>query len=126
MSTDLRKKGCPNEECERHQRKVMLPATEEYCPKCGTPLIYVCARCFKEIEDTDPSHRICSLCEAQIQERNARIMNTGAKVIEGISAVISPVVLGAFSSIGKGIEKGLVGPISKGVAGLIERYIKKM
>ena len=40
MATDKRKKGCPNEECEQHQKKVKLKATESYCSKCGTELIY--------------------------------------------------------------------------------------
>ena len=99
MGSDKRKKGCPNESCERHQKRIMLNATEEYCPKCGTKLIYVCSKCFREIEDIDPNHKTCSLCD-----------------------VVAPVAVGV---VGKVIKDGQKGAIKQGVR-IVENAIKNM
>ena len=32
---DKRKKGCPNEECINHIKKIRMKADEEVCPVCG-------------------------------------------------------------------------------------------
>ena len=108
MATDRRKKGCPNESCERHQKKIMLKATEEYCPKCGTKLIYVCTKCFREIEDIDPKHRICSLCEAEGQEKKEAAVDKAKKVGKGAAGLIVPVIIGAKGEIIKKLQNGAV------------------
>ena len=72
MENDKRKKGCPSEFCEMHRKKVMQKSEIDYCPKCGTRMKYVCSRCFKEIEDIDKKHRICYLCEAELEEKRAQ------------------------------------------------------
>ncbi len=42
--SDVRKKGCPNERCIQFFNKVKHSSDINYCPKCGTKLIYVCSK----------------------------------------------------------------------------------
>ena len=38
------KKFCPNESCERHLKKRLYSASDEFCSKCGTPLVVAPAK----------------------------------------------------------------------------------
>lgn len=120
MATDKRKKGCPNESCERHNDKIKLKATEEFCPKCGTKLIFVCSKCFKEIEDGDPNHRICRLCDAKRQEKKKVIAVKAKEAGKAAAGVVTPVVVGVA---GKVIKNGQNGAIKHGVK-LVETTVK--
>ncbi len=122
MAADKRKKACPNEECERHQKKIMLKATEEFCPKCGTKLIYVCAKCFREIEDIDPKHKICSLCEAKEQEKKVAAADKAAKAGKVAAGFVGTIVIGAGAKIAKNLEKDA---IDKTVE-IAEQVVKKV
>ena len=105
--TDRRKKGCPNEDCERHQKKVKLAATEVYCPKCGAELIFVCEKCFKEIEDLGPEHRKCALCEAKAEEQREKIkeaVKKGGKYVAAIAMAIGGKVAADFKN--DAVKKG--------------------
>ena len=107
MAADKRKKGCPNEECERHQKKIKLKATEEYCPKCGAKLIFVCAKCFREIEDLDPKHRICKLCEAKKDEKRAEVVNKAKKGGQKVAAKAVEIAAPVGNKIGNKLIKGV-------------------
>ena len=69
---DKRKKGCPNINCSAHIDKRKYKADESYCSKCGTPLVFVCAECYKEIEDTF-GHNLCMRCEAQEKHHGGKV-----------------------------------------------------
>ena len=125
MATDRRKKGCPNESCERHQKKIMLKATEEYCPKCGTKLIYVCSKCFREIEDIDPKHRICSLCEAEGQEKKDAAAGKAKNAGKAVAGVVVPVVVAAGGKIVKDLQKDSTKKIVKVVEEAAAKIIRK-
>lgn len=112
MATDRRKKGCPNEACERHQNKIMLKASEEFCPKCGTRLIFVCSKCFNEIEDIDSKHKICKLCEAKEQEKKDKAVGGVKKAGKGVAALAVPVIGGIAGGL---VKKGQEGAINEGV-----------
>lgn len=73
MAKDNRKKGCPNTDCTYNKDKVFQKADVNYCPKCGTPLVFVCAKCFSEIEDSGPDHKICAHCEAKADQNMDKI-----------------------------------------------------
>lgn len=70
---DKRIKGCPNTECERHNSKHKYKATDKYCTICGSELIFVCAECFKEIEDSPDMHRYCENCKAEKKQDGGKI-----------------------------------------------------
>lgn len=69
---DKRVKGCPNANCPEHINKVKYTADDNYCKKCGKQLIFVCAKCHKEIEDI-AGHRLCMDCEAVLKDDGGKV-----------------------------------------------------
>ena len=98
MAKDRRAKGCPNETCPMHKEKKKQSAENEYCPKCGSRLIFVCEKCFAEIEDIDYSHRKCKRCEAEAAEKKEKtkdaVKNAAGKVSVAGVAVVGAAVAG--------------------------------
>ena len=72
MATDKRVKGCSNPECVNHIKRIKMKAENEYCPKCGAELVFVCKKCFKEIQDIDEDHSICTHCIEEAQEKKEK------------------------------------------------------
>lgn len=115
MQKDKRKKGCPNEACELHKKQVKQGVEVDYCPKCGTKTIFVCEKCFCEIQDIDEKHIICDRCEAErkqkleeTKEKGKEIAAKGGKVIIGF---VGPIIVG----VGNGIKKeGVKQAVKKG------------
>ena len=103
MSKDKRKKGCKNVECQMSIKKVKQTAENDFCPKCGTKLIFVCAKCFDEIEDRDIKHRICKKCEIEAEEKVAKRKQQAKKIAgKGVAVVSGTIMVGvkAFTSEG--------------------------
>ena len=86
MAKDRRTKGCPDEKCKMHLDKKKLDADDEFCPKCGTKLIYVCVKCFSEIEDLGIGHRKCRHCEAEAEAKKEKAKDLGKKAIAKVGA----------------------------------------
>lgn len=129
MSNDRRSKGCSNENCEMHINKVMQKSFYDYCPKCGTKLIFVCAKCFKEIENIDEKHKICNLCAAEAEDKRAerieKIKKAGTAAGKAVAGVAAPVVAGI---VGKVVKDGQNGAIKRGVKiveGVAKEILKK-
>lgn len=70
---DKRIKGCPNTECKRHDNQYKYKPTDMFCTLCGSSLIFVCAECFKEIEDAPDMHRYCENCKAEKAQDGGRV-----------------------------------------------------
>lgn len=128
---DRRKKGCPNEGCILHTKKVKQNAENDFCSKCGTKLIFVCAnsKCFDEIEDLGPKHRICSRCEIEIQEKKQKVVdgvkNVAGKAGKAVVAVATPVVVGIAGKVVKDGQKGAINAGVKAVEGVVKNIVKK-
>ena len=124
MLIDRRIKSCPNEACECHMKK-KYKADDQYCTKCGEPLIFVCAKCFCEIEDLGYKHIICKACEAKAQERKERIKDTvktkGAKAIGGAT----PIAVGIGNTLLKNGQKGVVNNGAKALKEVAEKVFTK-
>jgi len=101
MAKDRRTKGCPNETCPMHKEKKKQSAEYEYCPKCGSRLIYVCEKCFAEIEDIDYSHKKCKRCEAEAVEKKEKAKDA-VKNAAGKAGAAGVAVVGAAAA---GIQK---------------------
>ena len=86
MSKDLRKKGCPNVDCERHTKKIRLHSSEQFCPLCGSSLVYVCPKCFSEISDRGPEHKLCLRCEEEAYQKKKDFGDKAKKVASAIGA----------------------------------------
>ena len=62
---DKRIKGCPDPGCERHVEHYKYKADDQFCTLCGARLVYVCAKCFEEIEDSEDQRRYCYNCKPE-------------------------------------------------------------
>lgn len=101
MAKDRRVKGCPNETCQMHRGKKKQSSENEFCPKCGSRLIFVCEKCFAEIEDIDYSHRKCKRCEAEAVEKREKAKDTVKKAAGKVGAAGVAVVGAAAAGIQK-------------------------
>lgn len=118
---DKRAKGCPTENCVMHTEKVKQSADNDFCPKCGAKLVYVCKKCFRQIEDVDPKHQICELCEAKAEEKH-REWKDKAKGIAAKGIIpVAAIGAGIVNKVGKDFEKEV---INKG-AKVVEAMLKK-
>ena len=62
---DKRIKGCPDPGCERHVEHYKYKVDDQFCTLCGARLVYVCAKCFEEIEDSEDQRRYCYNCKPE-------------------------------------------------------------
>ena len=70
-SKDKRIKGCPDHGCARHIEHYRYKPADRFCTLCGSQLVYVCAKCFEEIEDTEDQRRYCENCRPK-QSRDGK------------------------------------------------------
>ena len=121
---DTRKKGCPNEGCKQHEKKIKMKADYGFCPICGSELVYVCTKCFDEIEDLGPKHKICKHCEIEAKDKRDQVVEKvkgGAKKASGaVVAAGGAVVVGIGTRVLKDAKSGA---IKKGVE-IIEEAAK--
>lgn len=68
---DKRIKGCPNVNCPDFMEKKKYSPDDHYCRKCGTPLVFVCARCYRPIKDIE-GLRICPDCKGRPEKKVTR------------------------------------------------------
>ena len=78
---DKRIKGCPNVTCPEFQAKAKYEADDNYCKKCGTPLTFVCAKCFRKIEDVE-GQRLCPDCECRKKTKVSDATKKAAVVVK--------------------------------------------
>lgn len=88
MATDKRVKGCPNSDCENHIKKVKYKATDEFCLKCGKPLVFVCKKCFSEIQDSGPEHTKCTHCMEEAQAKKEQRIDKAKDVAKKAGAAV--------------------------------------
>jgi hypothetical protein len=79
---DKRIKGCPNVNCPDFMDKKKYSPDDHYCKKCGTPLVFVCARCYRPIKDIE-GLRICPDCKGKPEKKVTRAAKkAGEKAIK--------------------------------------------
>lgn len=104
-------KGCINPNCVGY-KKIKYKKDDEFCKKCGDKLSFVCADCWKPMDDDE--HRLCINCKAKQDQakadKKAAIKQGGAKVIAavGVAAVAAPKVVKGVGGLAKD-AKGAVG-----------------
>jgi len=100
MAKDKRVKGCTNSSCIKFGKKYHYNASDNFCVKCGSELTFVCKNCFRKLADEGPSHIICAICKAEIEDRKAnakkRVQHWGEK--------IEDVTVNVYSAIKDGAE----------------------
>lgn len=59
-------KGCTNSQCIATKKKIKYKATEDFCSKCGAPLVYVCPKCYTPIEKNE---KLCAIHQAKKEDQ---------------------------------------------------------
>jgi len=108
---DRRSKGCPNSSCEGYKKKIKHKSDDDFCPKCGSRLIYVCSKCFKEIEDTNEKHRICKRCKTESDELKNKMKDGALKVGKSVAGLAGTVAVGVVTNLKK---DGTTAAVAKG------------
>lgn len=78
-------KGCGNESCEAHKKKLTYKESEAFCSKCGNPLVYVCKDCYTQLPDT--SDKYCVRCLAKHEDSKDKVKKVvvgGALAVGGV------------------------------------------
>ena len=126
MAIDRRIKGCSNINCTEHIKKTKYKPDDLYCKKCGAKLVFVCAKCFCEIEDVGTAHRLCSRCEAEAAERKEQIAEKIEDVAQAAGKAVAGAAVAVFTGIaGKVLKDGKVFAIKRGTA-LVENVFKRV
>ena len=114
---DKRIKVCPNLNCEcgTNIRKNKYSATDMYCKKCGSELVFVCSRCLNaKIDDLGPDHKICAQCDAEIKDKSDKAKGYAKKAVGAVAGVGVVVVNAAKNEMIKEAAKQ-AGKIGKDV-----------
>ena len=83
-------KGCGNESCEAHKKKITYKESEVFCSKSGSMLIYVCKDCYTQL--SDDAEKYCVRCLAKHEDRKDKVKKVAVGVGEG-ALVVGGVIL---------------------------------
>ena len=78
-------KGCSNDSCKAHKKKIIYKESEGFCSTCGSPLVYVCKDCYTQLP-TD-ADKYCVRCLAKHEDRKVKAKKVAAGVGTGALAV---------------------------------------
>lgn len=78
-------KGCGNESCVAHNKKVTYKKIETFCSMCGNSLVFVCKDCYTQLPDN--SERYCVRCNAKHKDRKDKAKKAAVGVGSGALAV---------------------------------------
>lgn len=115
-------KGCTNFEC-RAYKKVHYKKDDVFCLKCGNQLSFVCAECWKPMEDG--KEKYCISCAAEKEQHRAEkwdvVKKGGGKVIAvvGTAVVAIPKLVKDSDKLVKDAKK------AADVAAQVIRLVKK-
>ena len=73
-------KGCGNESCEAHKKKITYKDSETFCSKCGNLLVYICKDCYTQLPDD--TKKYCVRCIAKQEDRKDK----AKKLVTGVGA----------------------------------------
>ncbi|MBR2707279.1 MAG: hypothetical protein IKE74_08620 [Mogibacterium sp.] len=78
---DRRIKGCPNVNCPDFMEKKKYGTDDHYCRKCGTPLVFVCAKCYRPLKDIE-GLRICPDCKGKPEKKVTHAAKKAGKTVK--------------------------------------------
>ena len=78
-------KGCTNINCQSFTKKIEYKDNNDFCPKCGQPLHYVCKDCWMELPDG--TQKYCVRCAGiRKDKRDEWVKSTGEAILKGAKA----------------------------------------
>ena len=79
-------KGCGNESCEAHKKKITYKDSETFCSKCGDSLVYICKDCYTQLPDD--TEKYCVRCLAAHDDRNDKAKKVAAGGVLAVGGVM--------------------------------------
>lgn len=95
-------RGCVNGNCVARKNRIHYKSTDDYCPKCGRPLSFVCRDCFKQMPDD--TQQYCVECAAKHKDRQDHFKEGAEKFGTVLLAAAGSVAVGVKMLL-KGIKK---------------------
>ena len=83
-------RGCTNDDCVMKHKKAKFKASDMFCSKCGTKLVYVCADCYEPVEKM--TYKYCWPCQKRHDARKENRKEAVIKVAERVAPVVLPIV----------------------------------
>lgn len=80
-------KGCSNESCEAHKKKIKYKESEESCSKCRSSLVYVCKDCYTQLPNDTVKY--CVRCLAKHTDRKIKVKKVGGRVLAAGVTIIT-------------------------------------
>lgn len=109
-------KGCTNPECKECKKRIHFKEDDEFCSKCGNPLSFVCADCWKAMDNN--SERLCMSCKALRDDKRdkaienakngGKLLLAGAATLAGVAGSLSKDVVkiaDAYNRVARIIKK---------------------
>lgn len=93
-------RGCVNQNCVAY-KKIRFKDGDDYCTKCGEKLQYVCADCWKQLENN--KERYCIVCKALRDDKSEQRIEK-AKAAGKAFVAVGPAMVAAAKNV-KQIEK---------------------
>lgn len=78
-------KGCINDTCAAKHKKLLFKEDDEFCPKCGQPLSYVCKSCHTKL--LDGKEKYCVRCIAKREDLKKDVLTHATAITTGVAAV---------------------------------------
>ena len=72
-------KGCGDEKCVAHKKKIVYKDSESFCSKCGNSLVYVCKDCKTQMPGD--SEKYCVRCLAKRKDRKDKMKKAGGGAV---------------------------------------------
>ena len=85
-------KGCFNEKCKANKKRIKFKEDDDFCPKCGQELAYVCndKRCYEILPNV--RQRFCDSCREERAKRQEARKETAHNALVAVPATAAAVV----------------------------------
>lgn len=93
-------KGCTNLDCKAY-KKIHYKKEDQFCVKCGQPLSFVCAECWKPMEED--KEKYCISCLAEKEQKKAQAMDKAKKAGAGALGAMGAVA-GVVMQVGNNAD----------------------
>lgn len=108
-------KGCVNLDCDAY-KKIHYKKNDQFCVKCGSPLSFVCAGCWKPMESDE--ERYCIGCTTEKEQKKAQAVDK-AKTISGVVVGTMGAAAGVVEKVGNNTDK-----IANGAKKVVDAGVK--
>lgn len=97
-------KGCTNKLCIANQKETTFKEENDYCPKCGNKLQYVCKKCHTQLPGDSVTDKYCVRCIAKKKDQKDDAVKL-ASGLGGLAITIGTLAISRGKSVVKMISR---------------------